>query len=436
MDGESPGNFGLMDQAGALEWVRHNTEAFGGNKDNVCIFGQGSGAISAGLHLTSGEWSVKTFQKVIAMSGNVLGTNVVKPASKELATVNRVAEAFGCFRKPTSDLISCLRNVNPQIMLDQGEPLTDWGPIIDFGLSNSSKPFIPDYPAKLFERDQFEKVPILIGYTNMEDALLLNKEDVEDAGITKQEYDSMVNDIVLADLSLDVNNNTCFTNQQHISETVSFFYDPIPPTNNETILRELFLKYYMEKNYGAPSYMLAKYMSKHAETYTYRFDLKPLSTAVTEGIPNWVGVVHNFDLVYVLGLPYFSSPADPGSWDNSDKRISDIIMRLWANFAISSNPTNSGVYINWDQFKHDNPGFLIINRNFNMSGSDTINYKGFEFWNDYFPRVVELSTQCCNESNSGYSFHNPTYTNIFSLFITILITMLICSNFMNSPIAE
>lgn len=418
MDGEAPGNFGLMDQAGALEWVRNNAETFGGNKDNVCIFGQGSGAVSAGLHLISQDWSVKTFQKVIAMSGSVLAPNTVVLPNKYAKTVNRVAEAFGCFRKPTAALISCLRNVNSQIMLEQGEPLTDWGPVIDAGLSNSSKAFIPDYPVRLFERGLFEQVPILVGFTDMEDVLLLNKEDVEDAGITKSEYDTMINDIVLSDLAVENNNDTCFTNQQHVFETVSFFYDPIPPTKNETVLRKLFLDYYVDKNYGAPIYMMAKHMSKFTATFAYRFDLKPLSAAVNEGIPNWISVAHNYDLVFVLGLPYLASPLELNMWDDSDKRISDIIMRMWANFATYSHPTNSGVYITWEQFMPDNPGFLIIDRSFNMSGSGNMNYKSFEFWNDYFPKVMDLSTLCCNETNNaGSGITKPYYRHTIEILL-------------------
>ena len=47
------GNYGLMDQRLAMEWVRVNIARFGGDPDKVTLFGQSAGAMSVGLHLIS-----------------------------------------------------------------------------------------------------------------------------------------------------------------------------------------------------------------------------------------------------------------------------------------------------------------------------------------------------------------------------------------------
>ncbi|GMT02532.1 hypothetical protein PENTCL1PPCAC_24706, partial [Pristionchus entomophagus] len=68
-DALCPGNFGLWDQVEALKWIQDNIGHFGGDKDNVTIFGQSGGGVSVDL-LSLSPHTKGLFHRVIPMSGN------------------------------------------------------------------------------------------------------------------------------------------------------------------------------------------------------------------------------------------------------------------------------------------------------------------------------------------------------------------------------
>lgn len=68
---ECLGNFGLKDQNLALKWIRDNILAFGGDPDNVTLFGQSAGAAAVQYHMISPK-SRNLFHRVILQSGSAL----------------------------------------------------------------------------------------------------------------------------------------------------------------------------------------------------------------------------------------------------------------------------------------------------------------------------------------------------------------------------
>lgn len=103
------GSYGIMDQQLALQWVQDNIKAFGGDNDNVTIFGESAGGLSVLSHLVSPA-SAGLFAKAIVQSGSY------SMVQASMATAEGEGESFaallGCDAATAAEEVECLRSKN------------------------------------------------------------------------------------------------------------------------------------------------------------------------------------------------------------------------------------------------------------------------------------------------------------------------------------
>lgn len=172
-DENSPGNYGILDQAMAVKWAYDNAESFNGDKNSITLFGPGAGAASAGLLMVAPH-TRDIVTKVIATSGSATAEWALIRDKYRVQNTTRVyGQLLGCSIDSSWKLVNCLKQGRSFYELGNAEFTPQvgniaWGPVLE---NNFTFPgdnwyegwhvqdwrFLQDTPEELIKQRKFNR---------------------------------------------------------------------------------------------------------------------------------------------------------------------------------------------------------------------------------------------------------------------------------------
>jgi para-nitrobenzyl esterase len=312
------GNYGMMDAIAALQWVKRNIAAFGGDPGNVTIAGESAGAIMVGA-LVGSPQAKGLFHRAILQSGGYMGLQMGRTATTEDAQGRgaKALEAAGL--KTIAELRAKPLAELPNI---GGNSLVVDGYLIPEDLSN------------IFLSGRQNDVDLLAGSNKDENTFFGGgggggRGGRGGAAPAPPAPGALVEQYVAA-------------SRKTYGELADQFLKLYPATTNEEVAVARAQAQNDEINWNMRQ-SAALQAKKGKKGYAYFFTRVPLR----DGKPQPNGATHTAEISYMYNHPYSNGPLE---WDDTDRRLADQMSSYWANFMAKGDPNGSGLP-NWPSYK-------------------------------------------------------------------------------------
>lgn len=372
-DIEMPGNNGLKDQVLALQWIKNNILFFGGNPDEITLFGQSAGSASVS-YLIQSPLTKGIVKRAIMDSGTSFCLWTLSRNSVDIAKT--VAKDLKIDTSSTNSIVDGLRKVNATFLQKTAKAAVNfksvtYNPRAGFMFAPVLEPhhegaFMTEASYKIIAEGKHHRIPTLLGFNSLEGTLSIS-------GIFRAfllQFDLAPSKLVPVDMKI-----TDSRILKAVGSDIKFHYFGLIPVAFHNLEISKFIS---DDQFVRPIQKYAQMVAKYAPTYLYEFVYEGgLGGVVNRTAP---GVSHTEELGYLFRRNIAANA--------SDALTRERMVTMWTNFVKFGSPTPTELpvlqNVIWKPIEANSTEIDYLKIGFELEMLKNPEKNDMAFWNDIY----------------------------------------------------